>query len=989
MQQIRSQLRVMLHSLGRTFTSCACGQSAPDCALALADAFVNGSLPIPAPHNPDLGPLVGKRRNFAARESGEKMGTAEEVELPREDVLPPKMRRRSVPTTHENEPTPSGAIPRVLGDITSAHNNTPRADEDLMPPPPAPPPKRSAATRRVSPNTQPAQKQNSRKRMKTSMTATMPSPEPYSPSTPFSHLSLVSPVAAPPSSVMGWPPSFQADGTPVDEDAPSISASTSTSSAGRAKKGKGRAKKEKKVDKEKDGGDGEEESVLPESPIMRRASVRGKKRKRPSTPEPEPEVEEKDKASEEMDVDGDAPTPEVRVDVEETPASPPPDVLAGDEAPASPASAPISPRDPSPPAVELTEPSPSPPSPQPQTQDSSPPVEDDQLPPKSKPTKRRVRIPQALRRVPASPEGTPEPTSTVSVSGSGEGGRDESEGLSSALTSPPNERMEMPAPKDDAHVEAPEEVGRSRSSSVPPLPTPPDANAMSPAWEVRESTPARDPTPPPPPREATPPPKEPTPPPPPPKVKLSLKDFKLRKMREREEQEQARAAAPPEPEPVAEADVEMGDTEGAKDEGMSVDVKAEALDGLEDTTMETDTTAVDEPAPPPAIEPAKPAFYVPPPPVWSRPSSPVNPPPKVVEKKIAEEPDVDHEVDYEVDEPPMAKVGSKVEEPEKVDNNPEEPLKVDSKPNTGLNGFAFSFRPPDVSPPSAPAAIRPYASSPPASTSTAVHGNGGTHASSPSASTSASVFGNGGSPPQPALSRSPTLTPHSPAASFSRSVTTPKDNSPIYSPAWTPPIPKPSVWANRPSKATSPSPVPTASLLARISSPPPPGRDHRDYSRSVSPAYAADSFSRARGRPALQAVQTNHRAAATPSATKDSPLHKDLPPHMSNANTTPLSHDRRFGAGSASSAPAADEVEDGEVPSDVPSTPTPVPPPPPRAPPTQPRAFQAIRTGVAPPSGPRALRLGLVGGVPRAPQAERVSDRGWGRGRPGSWSGRG
>ncbi|VDB82899.1 unnamed protein product [Peniophora sp. CBMAI 1063] len=1013
--QIRSQLRVMLHSLGRTFTSCACGHAAPDCALALADAFVNGSLPIPTPHKPDLGPLVGKRRNFAARENG-RMGAAEEVELPREDMLPPKMRKRSA----------------TMPSSSSAPMENEPSDEDLMPPPP--PPKR-ATGRRVSPNQPNAKPTSSRKRMKTSMT--MPSPEPYSPSTPFSHLSLVSPIAAPPA--MGWPP--PADETPVDEEMP---ASTSTASVGRAKKGKGRAKRKEK-EKEKEKVDGEEESVLPDSPIMRRPSTKSRKRKRRASPEPQPEVEVEEPVTREgeeggMEVDRPATTPEVQVDVEETPASPPPDVLAGEEAPASPASAPVSPQDRSeatPPVVETTDP--------------TPPPQEEPIPPPPKPQskpKRRVRIPQALRRVPASPEATPEPQSTVS------GGRDESEQPSSALTSPPNERMEdvsaglkmkedvkevveavAEVTKDEEMVEPPqevEEIVRSRSSSVPFLPTPPDMDAMSPAWEVRESTPARQDAPPrdptPAPRELTPPPKEPTPPPrdptppPPPKVKLSLKDFKLRKMREREEQEQARAAAPPEPEADVEmaaapaaADVEMGDAvlkspvlegpsgDSAKDEGMSVDVKAEALDDLatreEDTTMETDTTAVDEtsfsPASVSAAVPAKPAFYVPPPPVWSRPSSPVNVPTKVevkaVEEKPAEKPKVVEE----------AKVEEKPEE-SKVDNAPEEQPKVDNKPDSSLNSFAFTFRPPDVSPPSAPAAIRTLASSPGASTST-------------STSTVAHPHSNGFSPPAP--SRSPTLTPHSPAtATFGR----PKDVSPLYghahskasSPAWSKPAspiqskPIAPAWAMR-GKAASPSPAPTASLLARISSPPPSARD-QPYSRSVSPAFSSsDSFSRARGRQALQAVQTNHRALATAVSSKDPPPHKDLPPHMSNANTTPLAHERRFGAGRAPSSTPAEEVEDGEVPSDsihvstsmssssLPPTPTPHTPhhestmPMPRAPPTQPRAFQALRAGAPPPSGPRALRLGL-GGLPRAPQAERVSDRGWGRNRgSGSWGGRG
>jgi hypothetical protein len=59
----------MLNSFSSTFTTCACGAKANDCALKLMAAFVDGDLP-PKPNleNIDLGPLVGSSRGFKTRE---------------------------------------------------------------------------------------------------------------------------------------------------------------------------------------------------------------------------------------------------------------------------------------------------------------------------------------------------------------------------------------------------------------------------------------------------------------------------------------------------------------------------------------------------------------------------------------------------------------------------------------------------------------------------------------------------------------------------------------------------------------------------------------------------------------------------------------------------------------------------------------------------------------------------------------------------------
>jgi uncharacterized protein len=59
----------MLNSFSSTFTTCACGAKANDCALNLMAAFVDGDLPPkPLVDNIGLGPLVGSLRGFKTRE---------------------------------------------------------------------------------------------------------------------------------------------------------------------------------------------------------------------------------------------------------------------------------------------------------------------------------------------------------------------------------------------------------------------------------------------------------------------------------------------------------------------------------------------------------------------------------------------------------------------------------------------------------------------------------------------------------------------------------------------------------------------------------------------------------------------------------------------------------------------------------------------------------------------------------------------------------
>ena len=68
-QHLRNQMANILHALGSTFTTCACGARAKDCALTQMAAFVDGETKSGTEgHHPDLGPLVGVERGFMTRE---------------------------------------------------------------------------------------------------------------------------------------------------------------------------------------------------------------------------------------------------------------------------------------------------------------------------------------------------------------------------------------------------------------------------------------------------------------------------------------------------------------------------------------------------------------------------------------------------------------------------------------------------------------------------------------------------------------------------------------------------------------------------------------------------------------------------------------------------------------------------------------------------------------------------------------------------------
>ena len=87
----------MLHALSSTFTTCACGSKAKDCALNLMAEFVDGRLPTSSaplsqrpdamnggdkrPPRIDLGPLIGTQRGFRTCEKSPLNGGMNGVEM--------------------------------------------------------------------------------------------------------------------------------------------------------------------------------------------------------------------------------------------------------------------------------------------------------------------------------------------------------------------------------------------------------------------------------------------------------------------------------------------------------------------------------------------------------------------------------------------------------------------------------------------------------------------------------------------------------------------------------------------------------------------------------------------------------------------------------------------------------------------------------------------------------------------------------------------
>lgn len=112
-QYLRFQLANLLHSLGSTFATCACGSESRNCALKRVTDFVDGVEPDGS--KAQMGPLVGVKRGFRSREkvamssgmSGVEMVDKEQLRaigidyqeeqtaaIPPEEALPPRMRKR-------------------------------------------------------------------------------------------------------------------------------------------------------------------------------------------------------------------------------------------------------------------------------------------------------------------------------------------------------------------------------------------------------------------------------------------------------------------------------------------------------------------------------------------------------------------------------------------------------------------------------------------------------------------------------------------------------------------------------------------------------------------------------------------------------------------------------------------------------------------------------------------------------------------------------
>lgn len=96
-QHLKNQMSNILHALSSTFTTCACGARARDCALTQMAAFVDGQqdnvnrprddFRLDSTDSPriDMGPLVGRKRGFKTRERIPHSGGIGGMEIWRED----------------------------------------------------------------------------------------------------------------------------------------------------------------------------------------------------------------------------------------------------------------------------------------------------------------------------------------------------------------------------------------------------------------------------------------------------------------------------------------------------------------------------------------------------------------------------------------------------------------------------------------------------------------------------------------------------------------------------------------------------------------------------------------------------------------------------------------------------------------------------------------------------------------------------------------
>lgn len=127
LRYIRNQMASMLHALSSTFTTCACGSKAKDCALNLMAEFVDGRLPTSSPplsQRPDalnggdkrppridLGPLIGAQRGFRTCEKSPLNGGMNGVEMISAlSVKPAASLDASRPLSKSRRPSPPSHI---------------------------------------------------------------------------------------------------------------------------------------------------------------------------------------------------------------------------------------------------------------------------------------------------------------------------------------------------------------------------------------------------------------------------------------------------------------------------------------------------------------------------------------------------------------------------------------------------------------------------------------------------------------------------------------------------------------------------------------------------------------------------------------------------------------------------------------------------------------------------------------------------------------
>jgi uncharacterized protein len=142
---IRNQMASMLHALSSTFTTCACGSKAKDCALNLMAEFVDGRLPTSSaplsqrpdalnggdkrPPRIDLGPLIGAQRGFRTCEKSPLNGGMNGVEMISAlSVKPAASLDASHPLSKGRRPSPASHI-KEKAPVVQATSVTPSPND--------------------------------------------------------------------------------------------------------------------------------------------------------------------------------------------------------------------------------------------------------------------------------------------------------------------------------------------------------------------------------------------------------------------------------------------------------------------------------------------------------------------------------------------------------------------------------------------------------------------------------------------------------------------------------------------------------------------------------------------------------------------------------------------------------------------------------------------------------------------------------------------